>query len=77
MNAHEIGKRLIKLRGSRTQLEISRKVGMSVSAIGMYERGERIPRDEVKVKLARLYNSTVDEIFYAENDTDSVESVTA
>lgn len=76
VNAHKIGQRLIKLRGSRTQLEISRKVGMSVSAIGMYERGERIPRDEVKVKLARLYNSTVDEIFYAENDTDSVESVT-
>lgn len=77
MDAYKIGKRLVELRGGRTQREISREVGTSVSAIGMYERGERIPRDEIKVKLARLYKRTVDEIFYAENDTDSVESVTA
>lgn len=77
MNAYEIGKRLIKLRGSRTQLEIAQKVGVSVSTIGMYERGERIPRDEIKVKLARFYGQTVDDIFFKQNDTVSVESVTA
>ena len=77
MNTSEIGKRLIKLRGGRTQLEIAQKVGVSVSTIGMYERGERVPRDEIKVKLARFYGQTVDDIFFKENDTVSVESVTA
>ena len=77
MNAYEIGRRLIKLRGSRTQLEIARNVGVSVSTIGMYERGERIPRDEIKVKLAKYYGRTVDDIFFNQNDTVSVESVTA
>ena len=77
MNAYEIGRRLTKLRGSRTQLEIARNVGVSVSTIGMYERGERIPRDEIKVKLAKYYGQTVDDIFFNQNDTVSVESVTA
>ena len=77
MNNFMIGKRLIELRGDRPQREIAAKVGISVSALGMYERGERIPRDEIKVRIARFYNRTVDYIFFNQNDTDSVESVNA
>jgi len=32
----------------------------------MYEIGERVPRDEVKTRLAKLYGKTVEEIFFAE-----------
>lgn len=77
MNSYKIGQRLTALRGDRSQREIAQGVGTSVAAIGMYERGERIPRDEIKVRIARFFGRTVDEIFYAENDTVSVESVTA
>ena len=77
MNSYKIGQRLTALRGTKSQQEIAHGVGISVSAIGMYERGERIPRDEIKVRIARYFGRTVDEIFYAENDTVSVESVTA
>ena len=38
--------------------------GISVSALSMYENGDRVPRDEIKVKLARLYGKTVESIFY-------------
>lgn len=67
MNGVEIGKRLIQLRGSRTQEEVAKALGISLSAIGMYERGERIPRDEIKILIAKFYDKTVQAIFYADN----------
>lgn len=65
MDAIDIGKRLVELRGSRTQEEVAKANDISVSAIGMYERGERIPRDELKIRLAAYYNKSVQEIFFA------------
>lgn len=72
MNSAQIGKRLIELRGSRTQEEIARDNGISVSAIGMYERGERIPRDEIKIRLAKYYGVSVGQIFFDSDDTNCV-----
>ena len=51
--------KLVKLRGTRTQEEIANAIGISISAIGMYETGQRVPRDEIKVKLANFYNVSV------------------
>ena len=64
MDATVIGKRLIELRGEKTQEEVARDLGISLSAVGMYERGERIPRDEVKIAIAKYYDTTVQSIFY-------------
>lgn len=64
MKSVDIGKRLIELRGNRTQEEVARANDLSVAAIGMYERGERIPRDEIKIRLAKYYNKSVQEIFF-------------
>ena len=63
-DAAVIGHRLRELRGIRGQQEIADKIGTSVSAIGMYERGERVPGDAVKIQLAELYGKTVQEIFF-------------
>lgn len=60
----EIGRRLLELRGDRTQQEIADQLGVGVSTIGMYERGERVPKDEIKNALAQLYGKTVQEIFF-------------
>lgn len=65
MDAKEIGARLARLRGSRTQREVADAIGISRSAICNYESGIRIPRDSVKVSLARYYRSTVAKIFYS------------
>lgn len=59
-----IAERLIKLRGSTPREEVARSVGISVSALQMYENGHRIPRDDIKLKLATYYNKTVQEIFF-------------
>ena len=37
MDANKIGEKLIALRGSRTQDEVAKALGISLSAIGMYE----------------------------------------
>lgn len=60
-----ISKRLRKLRGDIPRQIICDDVGISLSALTMYETGERVPRDEIKVALARRYNTTVEELFYA------------
>lgn len=64
LNAKEIGRRLVKLRGNTSRDVVAKAVGISVSAISMYENGERIPRDEIKIKLANFYKKSVQEIFF-------------
>ena len=64
MDTLKIGEELRKLRGNKTQEEIARAIGVSPAAIGMYERGDRIPRDEIKVKLANYFNASVESIFF-------------
>lgn len=64
MNPVEIGKRLIELRGSRTQQEVADAVQISVSAYSMYENGQRIPRDNVKIRLANYFKKPIYKIFF-------------
>ena len=59
-----IGERLRKLRGDIPMQTVADAVEISVSALGMYEIGQRIPRDEIKVKLARYYETTVEALFF-------------
>lgn len=61
-----MGKILRDLRGSMSLAEVAKKVGVSVSAMCMYESGQRVPRDQVKVALANFYNRPVSYIFFGE-----------
>lgn len=56
---------LRKLRGDRTQEEIAAILGITKSSWAMYERDERVPRDEVKIRIANFFGKTVQELFYA------------
>ena len=62
----KIGKRLSNLRGNRTLKEVANAVGISVSALAMYETGKRVPRDEIKVMLARYFNTSVEALFFTD-----------
>lgn len=66
MNSEQIAKNLIELRGKKSRREVCEVVDICVSALGMYERGERVPSDDVKVRLAKYYDTTVSDIFFAE-----------
>ena len=65
MNPKAIGEMLRKLRGGKSLQEVSEDLGISQSALSMYENGERVPRDEIKIKLADYYDTTVQALFYA------------
>lgn len=64
MDAKAIGRKLTELRGNRTQGEVARNVGISVSALAMYEKGERIPRDNIKIRLAEYFEKPIAVIFF-------------
>lgn len=59
-----IAERLREARGETPRATVAEAVGITVSAISMYENGDRVPRDEVKVKLAKFYNRPVQELFF-------------
>lgn len=63
MNKVEIGRKLRELRGDQNIETVASSLEISQSALRMYERGERIPRDQVKVKLSRFYGVPVEQIF--------------
>lgn len=60
-----MGAILKELRGEMTQEEVAKDIGITKSAWAMYERDERVPRDEVKVQIARYFKRTVQEIFFS------------
>lgn len=59
-----IGQRLRELRGERLQQEVADEVGVTKMAISAYENGERVPRDEIKIRLASYYGKSVETIFF-------------
>ena len=61
-----IGERLRNLRGSRPQREIADAIGVTPMAISSYERGDRVPNDEMKIALARYFDTSVEALFFAE-----------
>lgn len=64
MDPIEIGRRLKELRGSRTREEVAGGLSISQSALAMYEQGERIPRDNIKIRIANFYGRTIEDIFF-------------
>lgn len=66
LDAKVIGGRIKKLREdmniSRNQL--CKDADISLSALTMYETGQRVPRDEVKLRLSRCLNTSLEGLFY-------------
>lgn len=61
--------KLVSARGKKSREEVAKAVGVSLSAIAMYENGARIPRDEIKVRLADYFGISVQSLFFDENVT--------
>lgn len=72
MNKEKISQNLIALRGDRSAREVAEAIGISTSALWMYENGERIPRDEIKIKIAQYYGVSVEDLFFCAKDTRNV-----
>ena len=59
------GAKLKALRGNKTQQKVADDLGITKSALAMYERDERVPRDEIKVRIAQYYGKTVQFLFFS------------
>lgn len=57
--------KMLRLKKGLTQEELAKEIGVGVSAISMYEQGNRIPRDEIKIRLAKFFEESVEYIFFA------------
>ena len=64
MNREAVAKKLVELRGDKKREEVANACGISTSALAMYEQGERIPRDDIKIKLAKYYNRSIESIYF-------------
>lgn len=59
-----VAERLRKARGMETRKSVCKAVGISVSALGMYEQGRRFPGRDTMKKLAEHYRTTVQALFF-------------
>lgn len=75
MNAEQIGAKIRELRTGRGESadELAKAIGTSTSAIAMYENGNRIPRDEIKIRIAEHYSTPVESIFFQTKPHDTCE----
>lgn len=44
--------------------ELAKACGISVSAVQMYECGQRVPRDQIKIAMAEFFQKPVQELFF-------------
>lgn len=64
----EMARKLIALRGNRTQNEVANALKISKSALSMYESGKRIPRDSVKMRISNYYKKSIPYIFFNQKE---------
>ena len=69
MNRDKVASNLKELRQKKglTQTEMAEILGISTAAWSMYENGRRIPRDDMKVQIAKYFNRTVQTIFFKQS----------
>lgn len=63
--AKSIGEKMRELRGDKSQSLVAKDLMISDSALSSYENDKRVPRDDVKKRIAEYYDTTVQEIFFS------------
>ena len=65
-----IGMKLKALRTGKkkTQQQAADDMNITKSALAMYERDSRVPRDEIKVVIAKYYGETVESLFFSQRE---------
>lgn len=59
-----VGERIKVLRGEQSQEELASIVGVTPSAIGMYEQNRRMPRGQTQKAIADYFGLLVDDLFF-------------
>ncbi|RHQ17448.1 XRE family transcriptional regulator [Lachnospiraceae bacterium AM48-27BH] len=64
----KMAEKLVALRGEKKQDEVAEELGISRSALCMYETGRRVPRDPLKARIAKYYQKSIPFIFFNEKE---------
>jgi len=64
MTKLQVGDRLKQLRGDMSQAELAAALGVTRQTISNYEAETRVPPDEIKIKIAKFFGKTVQDIFF-------------
>lgn len=60
-----------------TQAQLADRLGISASAVGMYEQGRREPDSELLTRLARLFHTTTDALLGVKAEPETEQEVNA
>lgn len=55
----------LRKESGETQIEMANILDVSYSSYAKYESGDKMPRDEVKVRIADHFGKSVQEIFFS------------
>ena len=60
----DIGERIKRLRLAKkmTQSDLGKRLGVSTSTVGMYERGQRSPDNEMLIKFSKVFSVSIDSL---------------
>lgn len=74
-----LGKRIKSERERKglSQIELAKLLNISNTTLSQYETGQRIPSDEIKIKLAEIFNCSVDYLLGLTNVRDPIETIAA
>lgn len=66
MDKKLVGMRLrnLRIREHETVEQVAVILGVSQQAVSSYEAGLKMPRDDAKIRYAKHFDCTVEEIFY-------------
>lgn len=64
MARHEPNEALKRLRGEKSRKEVAEAIGITERALKSYELGDRVPRDDVKQRIANYYGMSVTYLFF-------------
>ncbi len=52
--------KLLREELNLTQSQLAEKLGIATSSISQYESGDRIPSDDIKIKMAKFFDVSLD-----------------
>ena len=62
-----VAEKLIEAREklNKSQIDVCRDLNIPQSTLSNYEQGTRIPKDDMKIVLAKYYHTSVEDLFFS------------
>ncbi|MBM7097460.1 helix-turn-helix transcriptional regulator [Bacillus sp. H-16] len=58
----------LRARFSLTQTDLANRIGVTRQTIGLIEKGDYAPSITLAIKMAKTFDTSIDEVFWLEGD---------